>query len=98
MRPDLQTVLLDWRGKLYWSSVGTEGWLSGDPEGRAAASSWSLVDGDRDLEPDPLALSWERRSYCEKPRLSSVSQGQTNEEGETGREEEEEREEKECNG
>lgn len=61
---------------MYWSSVGTEGWLIwGSPDG---LWYWS-----------PLGLSWGRRLYWENPRLSSVSHGPPKEEEEVeGREEE----------
>lgn len=70
--------------RLYWSSVGTEG-------SEGPAGYWcSVVDGDKRLEPVPLDLLRERWLYWEKPRLSSVSHGPTNEEEEEGRGEEEE--------
>lgn len=31
--PGLSLVLLGWGAKLYWSSVGTEGWLNWDSVG-----------------------------------------------------------------
>lgn len=34
----------------------------------------------------PLVLNWDWRSYWEKPRLSSVSQGPAKEDGDRGRE------------
>lgn len=37
------------------------------------------------VEAVPLVLSWDWRSYWEKPRLSSVSQGPAKEEGDRGR-------------
>lgn len=89
--PDLLLLLLPgWGGKLYWSSVGTDGWLNWESAG-AALRCWSPGDWEPQLGlPVLSALSWELRSYWEYPRLSSVSHGPVNDEGggDRGREEE----------
>lgn len=109
--PDLLLLLLllAWAGKLYWSSVGTDGWPNWESAGVTlrcwSPTDWELLLGLLVL----LTLSWQLRSYWEYPRLSSVSHGPENDEGggERGREEErrewceareEEEEEEEENG
>lgn len=76
LSPDL-LLLLAWGGKLYWSSVGMDGWLNGASPRCWSPGDWELQLGLLVLSP----LSWELRSYWEYPRLSSVSHGPENDEG-----------------